>query len=73
MTLSTLSTAPVPPRLLVSSGPKDCFYAVEFHAYGRVSDDPTIGTCWDADGLQLTRIGTTINPRLPSTTQARTY
>jgi uncharacterized protein len=27
------------------------------HADGRTSDDPTIGACWDADRLNLWRVG----------------
>lgn len=46
-------------------------YALEFHADGEVSDNPTIGTCWDADRLHLTRIGATVNPALLSTEAAR--
>jgi uncharacterized protein len=32
-------------------------YAIRFHNQGLVSDDPTIGTCWDADRLDLPRAG----------------
>ena len=32
-------------------------YACTWHPHGEVSDDPTIGTCWDADRLDLERIG----------------
>jgi len=28
-----------------------------WHDTGNVSDDPTIGTCWDADRLDLPRVG----------------
>ncbi len=30
-------------------------YAIRHHIDGKVSDDPTIGTCWDADRLDLGR------------------
>ena len=33
-------------------------YACSYHANGQTSDDATIGTCWDADRLDLGRIGT---------------
>lgn len=33
-----------------------CF-ACQFHADGDVSEDPTIGCCWDADRLDLPRVG----------------
>lgn len=32
-------------------------YAIEFHNHGFTSDDQTIGTCWDADRLDLIRVG----------------
>jgi uncharacterized protein len=41
------------------------------HDRGMISDDPTIGACWDADRLTLTRLGVTVNPRLLSTPQGR--
>ena len=41
------------------------------HDCGQVSDDPTIGVCWDADRLELARIGRTVNPRLLSTWAAK--
>ena len=36
-------------------------YACKWHAHGRLSQDATIGTCWDADRLDLGRVG--IRPR----------
>lgn len=33
-----------------------CF-ACTYHAEGETSDDPTIGACWDADRLDLSRVG----------------
>jgi uncharacterized protein len=32
-------------------------HAIAFHAHGRCSTDLTIGTCWDADRLDLPRVG----------------
>jgi len=32
-------------------------YAVHHHTSGMTSKDPTIGTCWDADRLDLGRVG----------------
>ena len=32
-------------------------YACTWHTHGRLSDHPTIGTCWDADRLDLGRVG----------------
>ena len=37
--------------------------ALAEHDRGQVSDDPTIGCCWDADRLDLPRVGTTPDPR----------
>jgi len=41
------------------------------HADGFVSDDPTIGACWDADRLNLCRLGVRPNPSLLSTDSAK--
>jgi uncharacterized protein len=40
--------------------------ACQLHDTGAVSDEPTIGACYDADRLQLTRIGITPDPALLS-------
>jgi uncharacterized protein len=45
--------------------------ACERHDRGLVSDDPTIGCCWDADRLDLPRVGTIPDPRYFSTAAAR--
>lgn len=41
------------------------------HDWGTITHDPTIGVCWDADRLDLPRVGITPNPRLLSTRLAR--
>ena len=41
------------------------------HADGTVSSDPTVGVCWDADRLDLPRVGITPRPDLFSTEAAR--
>ena len=41
------------------------------HDKGQVSDDPTIGACWDSDRLNLWRVGITPDPQLLSTAPAR--
>lgn len=41
------------------------------HTAGQTSDDPTIGACWDADRLDLVRLGDTIDPARMSTEPAR--
>jgi len=42
-------------------------YACKWHTHGKVSTDRTIGACWDADRLDLTRIGIEPKPRFMST------
>lgn len=41
--------------------PDDAFallqYACTWHTEGKRHDDPTVGTCWDADRLDLDRVG----------------
>lgn len=46
-------------------------YACTWHTHGRLSDDPTIGTCWDADRLDLGRVGMQPAPEYMSTERAR--
>lgn len=41
--------------------------ACERHELGEVSRDPTIGACWDADRLELTRVGMQPDARYMST------
>ena len=38
--------------------------ACDGHTHGGVHDDATIGTCWDADRLDLPRVGIIIDPHL---------
>ncbi len=42
------------------------------HANGFTSADPTVGTCWDADRLNLWRVGVAPSRHLLSTAAART-
>ena len=44
--------------------------ALGLHSDGRVSADPTIGTCWDADRLHLPRVSIVPDPALLSTQAA---
>lgn len=37
-------------------------FACQYHADGKIDTDPTIGTCWDADRLDLPRVG--ISPEI---------
>ena len=46
-------------------------YACKWHTKKRLCDDLTIAICWDADRLDLTRIGATVNPYFLNTEQAR--
>jgi uncharacterized protein len=46
-------------------------FACEEHTNGGVSSDPTIGCCWDADRLNLWRVGIRPDPRWLSTEAAR--
>lgn len=59
--------------LLADEQLKILAYALHEHDTGKISDDPTIGICWDADRLNLWRIGRV--PRQPflSTDPAKTW
>jgi hypothetical protein len=46
-------------------------YACELHADGHVTDDPTVGACWDANRLDIARYGMRLLPTLLSTERAR--
>ena len=46
-------------------------YACTHHTRGTTSTDPTIGACWDADRLDLPRIGTNPKPEYMSTEEGR--
>ena len=46
-------------------------FACKWHTHGRLSDDPTIGTCWDADRLDLGRVGIKPVPGYMSTEVGR--
>jgi uncharacterized protein len=41
--------------------------AIRHHTEGNTSDDPTIGACWDADRLDLGRVGITPSDKWMST------
>jgi len=46
-------------------------HAMRLHDRGQVSDNPLVGTCWDADRLDLPRVGITPKPVLMSTVSGR--
>ena len=48
-------------------------YACRWHTHGQVSSEPTIGACWDADRLDLTRLGIIPNPDLMSTEAGKRF
>lgn len=48
-------------------------YACAHHTDGQVHTDVTIGTCWDADRLDLGRVGIVPAPELLSTAAAKRY
>ena len=45
--------------------------AIGAHADGLVTQDPTIGCCWDADRLDLPRCGVAVEPTMLSTPAAK--
>jgi uncharacterized protein len=45
--------------------------ALQWHEHGRISSDVNIGVCWDADRLDLPRVGVRPDPRLLSTATAK--
>lgn len=46
-------------------------YACNEHTSGATTDDPTVGACWDADRLNLWRVGMRPDPGLMSTAAAK--
>jgi uncharacterized protein len=46
-------------------------FACEEHTNGGVGPNPTVGVCWDADRLNLWRVGIKPDPRFLSTQAAR--
>lgn len=45
--------------------------ACEYHEDGKISENPTIAVCWDADRLDLTRVGIIPDKQLLSTEAAK--
>ena len=46
-------------------------FACEHHEKGRTTDDATVGACWDADRLDLGRVGIHPNRKYLSTAAAK--
>lgn len=47
------------------------YRALELHNRGQTTDDPTIGACWDADRLDLVRLGVKPDAKFLSTSGAK--
>ena len=56
---------------LASSSLELLMFACYHHEAGQTSQDPTIGACWDADRLDLDRVGINTDPDLMSTAMGR--
>jgi uncharacterized protein len=50
---------------------EDLLFALTHHDQGKTSSDPNIGACWDADRLDLPRVGITPEARFFSTEEGR--
>ena len=50
---------------------KQLIFAIAFHNNGDISDDPTIGVCWDADRLDLPRVNILPDAKYLSTQAAK--
>jgi uncharacterized protein len=60
------------PRLRLSTPQEDLLvFAVHHHTDGETTRDPTIGACWDADRLDLGRVGMIPLPLYMSTSVGR--
>jgi uncharacterized protein len=46
-------------------------YAIKYHADGLTHEDLTVGTCWDADRLDLGRVGTQLEEKYMSTKEGK--
>jgi uncharacterized protein len=53
-------------NLLGADGRETLARACQGHTHERRSDDPTIGTCWDADRFNLLRLDMTLRPEFLS-------
>lgn len=61
----------LPPGLLTPAQMDTLCQACADHEWGKVTSDPTIGVCWDADRLDLLRVGIIPDPNLLSTEAGR--
>jgi hypothetical protein len=44
---------------------------VSLYLHGGISNNPTVGTCWDADRLDLDRVGISVDASYMSTEEGR--
>jgi uncharacterized protein len=58
-------------RILSAPQADALIYAVHHHTFGMISDDPTIGSCWDADRLDLGRVGIVPSAKMMSTSAGK--
>jgi uncharacterized protein len=58
---------------LTEDGAEQLRFACAHHTDGTVHDDPTIATCWDADRLDLGRVGIRPRPALLCTAAAPAF
>jgi len=56
-----------PPSVLKEERFAKLTYACRWHTHGKLSEDATIGACWDADRLDLGRVGLIPEARFMST------
>jgi uncharacterized protein len=59
----------VPWRSLINE--KEVLDAIKYHTDGKVTTNPTMGSLWDADRLELHRVGILPDPRLMSTVEGK--
>lgn len=52
---------------------EDLVYALRLHNGGQTSKDLTIGTCWDADRMDLPRVGAKVDADYMSTKLGKAY
>ena len=70
-TIDIATTATDRPPVLDDRAFSDLVEALRLHSDGLTTDDPTIGTCWDADRLHLPRVSIVPDPAFLSTRAAR--
>jgi uncharacterized protein len=59
------------PKTITAAQIDTLVYACNEHTFGGITTDPTVGVCWDADRLNLWRVGIRPDPLLLSTPAAK--